>query len=198
MATVEELQAELDEIKKGNDALANKNKELLNELKTERKKHRENDIGSDKFYALQDKHEETIEQFKKLQHDFKSKTKELEKVAGARDELNKNLQNVLVDGGLSANLAKVGVKAEFLDATKALLRSQVQIVDDKAVVGDKELGEYIGEWAKDAGKPFVSAPKNNGGGAGGGGGTPNNGVVGKLDGTKEEQEAYIRAKYSKE
>ena len=126
--TIEELQAELEEVKKGNDALASKNKELLNELKTERKKHRENDIDSEKFYTLQDKYDETVEQLKKLQHDLKGKDKELEKISTAKNELDKNLQNVLVDGGLTDNLAKVGVKAEFLDATKALLKGQVQIL----------------------------------------------------------------------
>ena len=166
--TVEELQAELEELKKGNDALANKNKELLNEVKTERKKNRDGEVDSDKFYALQDKYDELSEQYKKTQHDLKGKDKELEKLSVSSEQLNKNLQSVLIDGGLADNLAKVGVKAEFLDATKALLRNQVQIVENKAVVGDVDLGTYISDWAKDTGKHFVSATDNSGAGANGG------------------------------
>ncbi len=74
---------------------------------------------------------------------------------------------MIVDGGLTDSLAKVGVLPHFMDAAKALLKNQVTIVDNKAVVGDKPLAEFMTEWVGDTGKHYISATDNSGGGAGG-------------------------------
>ena len=60
------------------------------------------------------------------------------------------------------------MKAEFLDATKALLRGRVEIIDNKAVVGDKPLADFMTEWSGTDGKAFVKAVDNSGAGANGG------------------------------
>ena len=181
--TVEELEAELTEMKGSLEAVASKNKELLGELKTERKKHRESDVDSDKYYALQDKLDEATEQNKKLTHDLKGRDKDLEKLTGSNTALNANLQSVIIDGGLADNLAKVGVLPQYMDATKALLRSQVTIVDNKAVVGDKPLADFMTEWSGDGGKAFIKAPDSSGGGGQGGQGSGNTDVKKYFDKT---------------
>ncbi len=44
--TLEEAQSEIADLKNGNKALADKNKEILDEMKQERKKNREGDENS--------------------------------------------------------------------------------------------------------------------------------------------------------
>lgn len=164
---IEEALSEIEELKAGNASLAKKNAEILDEMKQERKKNRESDIDSTKYYELQDKFDELKEHSKKLEHDLKGRDKEVEKLSQSNESLNSNLHNVIVDGGLTESLAKVGVQPHFMDATKALLKGQVSIVDNKAVVGDKPLTEFMTEWASDAGKHYIGAADNSGGGASG-------------------------------
>ena len=45
----------------------------------------------------------------------------------------------------------------------------MEIVDNKAVVGDKPLNDFMTEWAGADGKAFVKAVDNSGAGANGGG-----------------------------
>ena len=169
--TLEEVTAKLSEAETSIEALAGKNKELLGELKTERKTNRTNDVDSDKYYKLKDEFDDLQESYKALEHTTKGKDKDITKLTELNTGLNANLQSVLIDGGLSDNLAKIGVKPEFLEATRALLRGQVSIVDNKAIAGDKPLNDFMTEWAGDAGKAFISAPQNSGsGGQGGSGG----------------------------
>jgi hypothetical protein len=85
------------------------------------------------------------------------------------------LERILVDDGLTNALVKAGVRPEFLDASKALLRAGVKVVKEgderKVLVGDKPIAESVTAWVgSDAGKHFVAAPANAGGGAGGGAG----------------------------
>jgi hypothetical protein len=57
-----------------------------------------------------------------------------------------------------------------MPAVKALLRSQTQLKDNQAVIGDKPLKDFMDEWATGEGKVYIKAPDNSGGGAGGPGG----------------------------
>jgi len=165
--TVEDMEAELSELKDSVTALASKNKELLGELKTERKANRESDIDSDKYYKLKDEFDDLKESSKKMEHELKGRDKEIVKLTESNTGLNTNLHNVIVDGGLTDSLAKVGVLPHFMDAAKALLKGQVSIADNKAVVGDKPLTDFMTEWAGEAGKHYIGAADNSGGGAGG-------------------------------
>jgi hypothetical protein len=84
-------------------------------------------------------------------------------------------QKLLLDNGLTDALVKVGVANQFLPAVKAMLGTQAKVIVDgdarKAVIGDKELSEFVASWATtDEGKHYIAAPGNGGGGASGGAG----------------------------
>jgi hypothetical protein len=93
---------------------------------------------------------------------------------------------LLIENGLNDALSQAGVKPEFLKAAKAMIGAQVQLKQDGdnrlAVVGEKGLSDFVGEWSKsDEGKHFVSAPQNSGGGAQGGKGQGGNKQVSRQD-----------------
>lgn len=166
---IEELQKQLDELKAGNEALADKNRELLRELKTARAKSSGAEIDPAEFEQLKSDLEQAQTELKKSEKRFKTETEALVKQLGEKDSA---LQSYLIDGGLSDALAKAGVSAPFMDAAKALLRQQAQIKAEdgkySALMGDKPLAQAISEWAQsEQGKHFVAAPKNTGGGAAG-------------------------------
>jgi hypothetical protein len=162
--TIEDLQAELESLKSGNDALASKNKELLMELKTTRAKVKEVDF--DEYYRLKDENDELKTNYSKLEKTYKSETEKLSKSLADKEGF---LTKTLLDDGLTQSLVKVGVKAEFLEATKALLKSQAKLDDNYApMIGDKGLNDFITEWSSGDGKHFITAPANGGGGAKGG------------------------------
>jgi hypothetical protein len=110
------------------------------------------------------------------------------------------LNTYLIEAGLTDALAKAGVKPEFMDASKALLKAQAVIKSDngqyQALIGEKPLADAIKEWAvSEAGKHFVAAPANSGGGSQGGGGNGGNQNKGKIDGTAAERAAYFASKF---
>jgi hypothetical protein len=131
-----------------------------------------------------------------LETALKTSKSESEKLQNALKEKDGALQTHLIDGGLSDALAKAGVRPEFLDAARAMLRSQAAIKSEggkyQAMIGEKGIAEAITEWAaSEQGKHFVSAPNNSGGGAQGG----KPGVTGKAFSamTSEERVALYRA-----
>ena len=87
------------------------------------------------------------------------------------------LRNHLIEEGLTSNLAKAGVKTEFLEASKALLRQKALIKEEngayQALLGDKPLTDGIAEWVSGEGKHFIQASGGSGGGASGGGQSAN-------------------------
>jgi len=164
MKTAEELQAELD-------AVLTKNQELLREVKLAKAKAKGAEIDPEEFARLQSENEELKSSLDKASKNGKT---EIEKLTKALSEKDGALQSYLIDGGLSDALAKSGVRPEFMDAAKALLKAQAGIKADggkyEAQIGGKALTEAIGEWATGAGKHFIAAPNNSGGGASGGNG----------------------------
>lgn len=163
MKTPEELQAEID-------ALTAKNREILSELRAAKAKAKGAEIDPEDHARLQGEVEELRG---KLAQAEKTGKAEIEKLTKALSEKDGALQSYLIEGGLSEALAKAGVRPEFMDAAKALLKSQAVIKADggqyQALIGDKPLTEAIKAWAVDAGKHFIAAPANSGGGASGGG-----------------------------
>ena len=104
-------------------------------------------------------------------------TKQLETVAKQLESESGFTSKLLLDNGLTDALVKAGIKKELLPAAKALFSQQAKVIAEgdtrKAVIGDKELSAFVGEWAaSDEGKHFVQAPANGGGGADGSKGTP--------------------------
>ena len=182
--TDEEVQALRDELKDANDsieALSNKNREVI--LKNKKLSSQNSEINSDDHYKVLDENDSLKEQIKKLNHDIKGREKDIAKLSDSNNSLNGNLQSLLIDGGLSDNLSNVGVLPQYMDATKSLLRSQVSIIDNKAVVGEKPLNDFMTEWAGDGGKAFIKAPDSSGGGGQGGQGSGNTDVKKYFDKT---------------
>jgi Rad3-related DNA helicase len=118
---------------------------------------------------------------------LKTAQKDLAKVTKERDDTAKSLeaetgftQKLLVDNGLTEALVGANVAKQFLPAAKALLAGQVTLKiegDNRlAMVGDKKLADFVGEWAKgEDGKHYVAAAKNGGTGAPGGTDKPGSG-----------------------
>jgi len=157
-------------IEEATAGLAAKNKELLAELK-EAKKGKQ--IDPAEIEKLESK-------IASLETDLSNATKALKDGNKAYESLKASLDaetgftsKLLLDNGLTDALVKNGVAAPFLPAVKAMLISQAKIEangnDRIAKIGDKELNDFVKDWAtSDDGKNFISAPANAGGGSAGG------------------------------
>lgn len=152
------------------EGLVRKRDELLTELKEARKGKAINPEDVDR---LESRIDELEGKLKEAEKSAKTATKEADTAKKALADAEGSMTRMLVDNGLTDALAKAGVtNPVHLRAAKALLASQVQVVTEGenklAKVGDKALGDFIGEWAKgDEGKFFVAAPASSGGGANG-------------------------------
>jgi len=200
--TIEELQAQIEELKASNEAINNKNKELLGELKTARKK--ANEVDMDAYHSALDELENVKAENAKLSNDVKIKAKDFEKLTATLSEKDGALQNLLIDQGLTQALTDVGVPANLLKYVKADLKSQAKLQGEngeyKAMIGDKSLNDFISEWKDGDGKNVIIAPTNTGGGAAGGGGnhtsTPKRSSMNHSEKAKfieaNGQEAYLK------
>jgi|LGVF01.2.fsa_nt_gb hypothetical protein len=186
LAKIDEQSTEIDELTKGNDALSKNNKKLTNEVRDFRSEDRKSDSSVEKLFQAEDKITALEADKVKLERDLKLSGKDVERFTGLNKELNGSLESLIIDGGLSDNLSKLGVMPQFMDATKALLRGQVSITDNKAVVGDKPLSEFLTEWGGADGKSFIVAPNNSGSGSGGG----NNNSGGQDDTPKDTKQIF--------
>ncbi|WP_297961819.1 hypothetical protein [uncultured Campylobacter sp.] len=190
--TIEELEKQVGDLQAEKEAMSAKNKELLGEIK--RLKAKNNDaVDAEKYAELETKFDELKSENDKLVKKYDADVKKLN-----ADLANGSLNRYLIDAGLSDNLAKAGVKAEFLEAAKALLRGQASLKDEKgelkAYIADKPISEFVSEWAQKDGKAFIAAPQGQGGGAGG----SNNaaGAGAKWGGNREERIAAINEKFN--
>ncbi len=109
--------------------------------------------------------------------------KEVKKLTDQIGEMSGRMSRLVVANGLTEALTKSGVNGAYLEAASALIqtRNKIEIVDvdgvPQARIGDKDLGTFVGEWAKgEQGKFFTSAPGNSGGGAKGDNGKGNAGA----------------------
>lgn len=159
--------------------LARKNQELLGELKDARK-------GRSIDPAELDKLQEKIDSLELDLSNANKSTKEKDKALKlAQDALVSEsgfTHKLLLDNGLTDALVKSGVAAQFLPAVKAMLGTQAKIIADgdarKAVIGDKDLTDFVSSWVtSDEGKHYISAPANGGGGASGGANNSSNAKV---------------------
>jgi|TARA_R110000868_G_scaffold61150_2_gene185955 hypothetical protein len=151
-------------------ALVGKNRELLSELKDARKGRTIDPAELDKMQARIDELEDGATASAKQAKEQKAL---LEKAHADLQSESGFTSKLLLDNGLTDALVKAGVSAPYLPAVKAMLSSQAKITVEgdirKAVIGDKDLGAYITDWAtSDDGKHYVQAPANSGGGANGG------------------------------
>jgi hypothetical protein len=170
---LEELtQEKLDEILESMNAQGESIKGLKADLAKAKAKAKGAEIDPEAHAALQTQVEDLTEKLAKAEG---ASRKEIEKLTKNLSEKDGALQKYLIDANLTESLAKAGVKPEFMDASKALLKSSAAIKAENGeyvpVIADKPLADYVTEWAKgDQGKHFIAAPANNGGGAGGGDG----------------------------
>jgi hypothetical protein len=163
------IQAAIEEATTG---LAKKNQELLTELKEARKGRTIDPAELDK---LQSKIDSLEADLGTANRSNKEQEKLLKKAQDALASESGFTQRLLLDNGLTDALVKVGVANQFLPAVKAMLGTQAKVIVDgdarKAVIGDKELSEFVASWATtDEGKHYIAAPGNGGGGASGGAG----------------------------
>lgn len=177
-------------VKEATEGLANKNKELLAELKEARKGQEIKPEVVEKLQAQIDALEKDLSEAQKSN---KEKDKVIEKVNAQLQSESGFTTKLLLDNGLTDALVKAGVAAPMLPAVKAMLSQQAKVVAEgetrKAVIGDKDLQAFISEWAgSDEGKHFIQAPSNNGGGALG-----NNANTGKQTVKRESFDAMSQA-----
>lgn len=156
------------------EGLKNKNADLLAKLQ---KAQKGQEIDPKDYEALQNKNETLEAELAKANKLNKETTKQLETVAKQLESEIGFTNKLLLDNGLTDALVKAGIKKELLQAANALFSQQAKVIAEgdtrKAVIGDKELSAFVGEWASsDEGKHFVQAPANGGGGADGSRNTP--------------------------
>lgn len=191
---VEDLtQDKLDELLASIEAMQESQKGLKADLAKAKAKAKGAEIDPEEHAALQTKVEELTNELSKVTGNSK---KEIEKLTAQLSEKDGALNTYLIEAGLSDALAKAGVKPEFMDASKALLKAQAAIKADngqyQAVIGEKPLADAIKEWASsDAGKHFVAAPANQGGGSSGNGGASGAPSKPLSDWTSAEKAKYI-------
>jgi hypothetical protein len=197
--TEEEFNAKIaSAVEEATGGLAKKNQELLAELKEARKGKAIDPAELDRLQAKIDSLEADLSNASKSS---KEQAKLLKQSQDALASESGFTQRLLLDNGLTEQLVKAGVAKEFLPAVKAMLGTQAKVIVDgdsrKAVIGDKELSEFVSAWATtDEGKHFISAPSNGGGGASGGAGGGSNAKVW----TREKFDAashYERSEFAK-
>lgn len=167
--TKAELEAAIAAAKEAQDE---KNRELLAEVKDLKAKVRASqEIKPEDLTAMEQRAEKAEAALAEANKNLKALTTERDKAAKDLDRANASLHNHLVENGLRAQLAAVGVtNPVHQKAAIAMHRNSVEVVMDGdqhlARVGDKALADFVKEWAAgEEGKHFVSAPANGGGGA---------------------------------
>jgi hypothetical protein len=201
---IAELKQQMDDLKAANDALAEKNRELLGETKKAKARAKAAEVDPEEHAELKHQLEALQSDYSKLQ---KKAQTDMEKLTQQLSQKDDTLRGVLVDNGLQSAMAEVNVKPELRPAVLALLKGQAQLKEAdggsyEALMGDKPLVEGVKEWAaSDAGKAFVAAPDNSGGGAAGGSnGLPaaqagQNTQMGSLSGSKAERVQAIATRF---
>lgn len=169
----EELNAKIAEaVENATGGLSKKNQELLAELKEARKGKAIDPAELDRLQSKIDSLESDLGLAQKAKKDQDKLLKQAQDALASESGFT---QKLLLDNGLTDALVKAGVANQFIPAVKAMLGTQAKIIADgdtrKAVIGDKDLTEFVSSWAtSDEGKHYIAAPANGGGGASGGSG----------------------------
>ncbi len=195
---MERTQEEFDALNERLEAAERANQGLKADLSKAKAKAKGAEIDPELHAELQSKVEELTGQLSKVQKDS---TKQIDTLTKQLSEKEGAVSKYLIDSQLSDSLAKVGVKKEFMEAAKALLKAQAVIKSDngeyQALIGDKPITDAIKEWASgEQGKHFVLADSNSGGGSNGGDVSGAPAIKPKPDGTPVEKAAYIKQKYN--
>ena len=172
MEELEALKAELEELKKSNEVLLSDKKKILDEKKKLQAK--TDGVDVEKYFSMSDELETLRAEHAKV---TKLSKLEIEKLSKTLQDKDSAIQRHLIEDGLSTHLAKVGVRPEFIEASKALLRQKTSLKEEngayQALLGDKPLTDGIAEWVSGEGKHFIQASGGSGGGASGSNGGNN-------------------------
>ena len=190
--TIEELQALVENLQTQVTATDAKNKELV--LENRKIKNQNKELDFDTYNKVLEENDTLKSELSKTKGELNLKAKDLEKLSGTLTEKENYLKNLTLENSLNEQLTKVNVKPELLPAVKALLKGQASVNENNVLIGDKAINDFMAEWSTTDGKAYIQAPANSGTGATGSNGSAT--TSGKLDGTKAEQEAYIKAKFN--
>ena len=190
--TIEELQALVENLQTQVTATDAKNKELV--LENRKIKNQNKELDFDTYNKVLEENDTLKSELSKTKGELNLKAKDLEKLSGTLTEKENYLKNLTLENSLNEQLTKVNVKPELLPAVKALLKGQASVNENNVLIGDKSINDFMAEWSATDGKAYIQAPANSGTGAMGSNGSAT--TLGKLDGTKSEQEAYIKAKFN--
>lgn len=170
--TSPEVKAAIDAaVSEAVQGLKDKNTELLGKLK---KAQKDSAIDPADLEAAERERDEWKGKAQAAEKTAAKATKDLEAATKRATDIDSAYSNTLRDAALTEALAKAGVtNPVHLKAAKALLSSDVQVVDENGTrvvkAGDKALGDHITAWAGgDEGKHFVTAADTNGSGSQGG------------------------------
>jgi hypothetical protein len=167
--TEEELQALKDEV----DALKNKNKELLTEVKKERNKNRE--LNLEDFNKLTEKVEQLESENSKLNGTIKLKDIEVQKLSTSFQEANGKLEQLSFDDAITKVIDGLKLAGNKQAIAKKLLKAEATFKDGALSFGDKSVDDFVKDWTSPTGEGymFLEGTQHSGGGASGGG---NNGL----------------------
>ena len=203
--TEEEAKALREQLEKAQDSISKleeKNREII--VKNKKLSAQNENFDIDEYNKLVDENESLKSDYKKLEKANNVQLKDMEKLTASLAEKDGSLSKLLIDDGIAKSLnslEKFKLNDGALElATMAIKAKGATLVDGVAMVGDKPLGEFISnDWINDSmSKNLITPNENSGGGAGGGNNSGGQQKVGKLDGSKAEQEAYIKAKFNLE
>jgi len=152
-------------------ALADKNKQLLAEVKKARK---DSTIDPDAHAALESQVEELQGKLTQAEKSTKAMATEADKFKKLHESESAYTAKALVESGVRAELTKAGVTdVDMADVllSKFASGAKVEVDGDNRVVklGDKLLADAIGEWkATPQAAKFITSAQNSGGGSQGG------------------------------
>lgn len=160
---------EYEQLKNELESVKSKNEELLDEVKTEREKRREEqkekNIKEENIEELQEQLEQEKEEAVQAEREEKQMWKE-------------TAEKLLIDNELTDTLDEVGVAAPYKESLRHELRQNIEVVESEdgelpleavAKDGARKIGidEFVQKTLEEKGEEhFVTAPNNNGGGAG--------------------------------
>ena len=163
--TDEELQALKDEV----DALKNKNKELLTEVKKERNKNRE--LNLEDFNKLTEKVEQLESENSKLNGTIKQKDMEVQKLSTSFQEANGKLEQLSYDDAITKVVDSLKLAGNKQAIAKKLLKAEATFKDGALSFGDKSVDDFVKDWTSPTGEGymFLEGTQHSGGGASGSG-----------------------------
>lgn len=189
------LEEQIEDLKNQVEATNSKNSELLKELRAAKNKNKELDI--DTYNKVLDENDNLKSEVSKLNGTIKQKEIEVQKLSTSFQEANGKLEQLSYDDAITKVVDGLKLAGNKQAIAKKLLKAEATFKDGALSFGDKSVEDFVKDWTSPTGEGymFLEGTQHSGGGASGGNNTATT-VMGKLDGTKAEQEAYIKAKFN--